>query len=271
MHLSLCHRAWEPTHNEAVAVLMQQYGIKFLETASGKYPHGLANALVPDLEKAKGFWAGHGVTIVALQSLLYGAQLKPVLSSTEAAATAAHALKALILPSQLLGIKTWVFGSYQLRSRGDLSVVNAHEKMTAFLLLLAPELAAAGITLVVEAVFAHYGADYLNTHAEVWQLVQMVNHPNIKMHFDLGAAFLNHEDPDMLRPFLSYCHHIHLSAPGFHAISDLPTKTIREWAVLLKDCPAEYLSLEMFEHVTFTGLASLEASIVLVQKYFSLK
>src|SRR5262249_30789631 len=70
------------------------------------------------------------------------------------------------------------------------------------------------INLGIEPNPALYGCRFVMTTAEAIALASAIDHPNIRIHFDVGAAFANSDDDDTMERALRWTTHVHASEPG---------------------------------------------------------
>lgn len=122
--------------------------------------------------------------------------------------------------AQQIGLKIIVFGSGGSRrlAEGD-PVEKADKQFVSLLSKMGPMAAPYGITIVVEPL-RRQECNYINTVVEGAEIVERVNHPNIRLLFDIYHMLHNGEDPGDLNKVGKLLAHGHIaekekrSAPG---------------------------------------------------------
>lgn len=273
MHLTISQRAWEPELEEAVLPMLHSMGVKALELAPPKLRPHLLQWTHQQLDDYAGYLGAFGIKSVALQSLLSFIPDLSLFGNDEQRQKTTNKLVAMAPLAARLGAKKWVFGSFQVRKRNELSSHEADGVMSSWLCELGNQLAVHGIQFLIEAVPALYGADYLTGHDEVAELVTKVAHPNIGFHLDLGTCYLENPSEKHLSHWASMAQHVHVSVPHFGVVHEFENIPHKIYAEALQHCKASYLSIEMFEKVTQgmplgSALDNLKQSIAFVQEQY---
>ena len=88
-----------------------------------------------------------------------------------------------------------------------------------------------GVCVCIEPVWD--GCDFICNVAEGIELVQLVGHPNFRLHIDAGVMTTNGEDfATTLRAALPYMAHYHVSEPGLLLVGEGGTDHARAAAAL---------------------------------------
>ena len=107
-----------------------------------------------------------------------------------------------------------VFGSPRNRLRGTLSEAEAMRQAVPVFREIGAVCAAAGTCLGIEANPSQYGGDFLLTWREAAELVGLVDHPGIGLHFDTACTALAGDDPvAAVTACAGQIRHFHVSAP----------------------------------------------------------
>jgi sugar phosphate isomerase/epimerase len=122
--------------------------------------------------------------------------------------------------AQQLGIKIIVFGSSGSRNLKDgFPVEKATEQFVALLKKMGPLAEPYGVTVAIEPL-RRQECNFINTVLEGGAIVERVNHPNVRMVFDIYHMLQNGEDPNDLKKLGPYLAHGHIAekekrtAPG---------------------------------------------------------
>ncbi len=122
--------------------------------------------------------------------------------------------------AQQVGIKVIVFGSSgSRRLEGDFPKEQASEQFVALLKKMGPLAQLYGVTIVVEPL-RRQECNFINTVVEGAAIVEKVNHPHIRLLFDIYHMLQNGEDPNDLKKIGPLLAHGHIaekekrSAPG---------------------------------------------------------
>ena len=75
MRLAISNIAWDITVDEAVAELLNRYGVDAIDVAPGKYFPQPANATLEEMNAVKAWWSKRDIEITGMQALLFGTLL----------------------------------------------------------------------------------------------------------------------------------------------------------------------------------------------------
>ena len=218
--LAISNIAWTPRENASALALLEELGVRGLEIAPGIAFHGEADPLAPSPAALSRFLKAvekHGLALVSMQSLLFGATGASLFEGDEARARLLERLKSAIALAGRLGIPNLVFGSPAARripdamdrSRAEAIAVDAFRR-------LGDCAAAAGTRLALEPNPEAYGTNYLTRIGETGRAVRQIGHPAVTLNFDLGALAMNGELADAGTWFLELrdlVSHVHVSEP----------------------------------------------------------
>lgn len=209
-----------------------------------------------------------GLSIPSMQSLLYGKDDALLLGDLLAYRRFADHLACVADYAAELGATRLVFGAPKNRKRGDMPFDVALHLAVERLQPLAEMFHAKGMALAIEPVPADYGCDFLQTAAEVAELVRKIDHPGIRLHLDTGALLISKENAaDIIAAHADILAHVHVSRPQLAAVFDvLPIdRTIA--ASLKKACYSGWLSIEIATQDN--ALAVITQSIAVVREAYA--
>lgn len=245
MKLAISNIGWHRAENEAVAERMHAHGFAGVELAPGLCfmdPEGATDA---EIAAVRAFWETRGISVVALQGLLFGHPELTIFASREHREATRAYLEKIIRLGAGLGAQALVFGAPHNRQRGSLPLEEALPIAVEFFRWLGNIAAAAGTCLCIEPNPSSYGADFIVGAPEALELVQAVGSPGFKLHLDTACAQLAGEDfPERIRKSAGYVRHVHLSEPELAPVRD--SEMLRQSASALREINySRWASIEM--------------------------
>lgn len=257
--LAISNIAWSKAEDEAVYSAMQQAGFTGLELAPTRifpeHPYDNLTGAALFGGYLKNRW---GFAVPSLQSIWYGqngsifdaAQAEQLLDYTAGAFQFAHSLNCPSL----------VFGCPKNRMRPQ----EADDTLPEVFFVQAGNLAARyGVRLALEANAPVY-TNYLNTTAQVVELVKRLDNPGLAVNLDLGAMLTQGEKLQNFVDAIQYVSHVHISEPGLAPIQARPEH--RELALLLGAVGYQgYVSVEMAR----TDLETIRRTLDYVAEVFA--
>jgi sugar phosphate isomerase/epimerase len=247
MRLAISNIAW-PTGADAEALpLLKEHGVAGVELALTKiWPEPLA-ATAEELDKYRAWLESRGLSIVALQALLFG---KPdlLLFGSPSAREAMHDyLVEIIRRAARLGAGALVFGSPGNRKHGNLDSAAAFAVAIPFFRRLGEVAAQHGVAVCIEPNPPAYGCDWITTVREAIELVDAVSSAGFGLHLDSAGMHLAGDGAAAVLAAGSRVRHFHASAPFLEGVSsgDVPHG---EYAAALADQGHRgWVSIEMAE------------------------
>lgn len=114
-----------------------------------------------------------------------------------------------------MGGKIMVWGSPQQRSLApDWDRAAARDRCVTFFQELAPDLAAAGVTVAFEFL-GPAETNFINTAAETIPLIEEIGSENVRLHLDIKAMAADTRPiPEIVRDFLPWTAHFHANDPN---------------------------------------------------------
>ena len=236
--LAISNLAWDAHHDEAVAEVLREAGVRCIEIAPTKVWSKPLEAPMDAVRQYRRAWENRGLRIVALQSLLFGRLDLSVLGSPTVQRQTIDYLKGIITIAAELGAGPLVFGSPKNRRRGDMSLTDAMDRCAPLFRELGDYAGSLDTCLCLEPNPPQYGCDFITTSDEAAELVQMVDSPGFALHLDLTCMEMAGEDPaEAIHRHRSLIRHFHVSAPQLGPVRFASTTV---WMRQLDEAQAEW-------------------------------
>lgn len=221
MKLAISNIAWKPDERFDVYDAMAEFGVSGLEIAPRLFFHAAEDPFLPSFDVARSALAEiaeRGITLVSMQSLLFGVSRASLFDGTEARANMARGMERAIGLAGRFGIPNLVFGSPRQRCVPDgLSMDQALDQAADVFRDFAVAAQRAGTKIAIEANPRAYGTNFLNTLDEAMDFVARVDHPAVVSILDLGAMHINGDfDSTSARipALMPRLNHVHISEPN---------------------------------------------------------
>jgi sugar phosphate isomerase/epimerase len=215
MRIGVSSLAWNRAADEAVAALLKERGIAFIDVVPSKY---LSDLNCPSREEAVGvrqWWQEWGIEIAGMQALLIGTNGLNVFGDSASRAAMLQHLDRIATIGKWLGARVLTFGSPRNRDRSGISDAIGQEMAISFFRQLGEIASGAGVIFCLEPNPADYGCNFMTTTIETVAMVRAVAHPSIRLQLDTGAIIMNGENPDaVISAVADVVGHIHLSEPN---------------------------------------------------------
>ncbi len=220
MKLAMSNIAWAPDERLEAYAILAEAGFTGLEIAPGLFFHAAEDPFLPDTASARAARveaADAGLKLVSMQSLLFGVTGAALFEGADARAAFETGMRRAITLAERFGIPNLVFGSpLQRRVPEGMAMADAWEQAAEVFRKLGDAAAAADTRIAIEANPAAYATNFCTTLDEALGFVDLVAHPAVVPHLDLGAMHMNGDFngvparlPD-LAPILA---HVHVSEP----------------------------------------------------------
>jgi D-psicose/D-tagatose/L-ribulose 3-epimerase len=246
MRIAVSNIAWDIQDDEEIASLLLQNGVDAIEVAPTKYWPAPCNPSASDIQKCRMAWADRRISIVAMQSLLFGMPMMNLFGSTEIRQNMLDYLAEIIEISSSLGSTRLVFGSPRNRDRTGLSDAQAHDVAVGFFGSIAECARKASVVIGLEPNPVLYNCNFATTAIEALSVVKAVNHPCLGLHLDTGIMTLNSEDIEAtLDDCAPYICHFHISEPHLAPVGSGPVHHQRIGSQLKKINYIGVVSIEM--------------------------
>jgi len=220
MKLAVSNIAWAPEDACNAYGILSEFGIAGIEIAPGLSFAGEDDPIVPSdaaISRFRSNLAEFGLTLVSMQSLLFGVQGAQLFGTQQEGEALQCALRRVIALANRLSVPNLVFGSPGSRRYPDnMSASDAEARAITLFRQLGDEAVAAGTVLAIEPNPASYGTNFLTTVADAAAFVLAADHPGITLNLDLGAAHMNGEVADLPALYArtkQKVSHVHISEP----------------------------------------------------------
>jgi sugar phosphate isomerase/epimerase len=268
MRLAMSNIAWAPEERLEAYAALAEAGFTGLEIAPGLLLHAAEDPFDPDaatLRTALDEVAGAGLTLVSMQSLLFGVPGAALFGDADARMAFEAAMRRAIALGGRLGIPNLVFGSpAQRRVPEGMAMDAAVARGAEVFRRLGDHAAAHGTAIAIEANPAAYGTNFCNTLEEAESFVGTVDHPAVRMILDLGAQIMNgtlERTAGLLPRIAPRLNHVHVSEPDLAPAPapGRPATLAPVFAALAAEGYAGAVSIEMKRPAG--GLAEVRAAI----------
>lgn len=209
MKLAISNIAWNDNHNHYYT-LMQRCGFTGLEIAPTKFSSNPYDNLAV-AEQVKKDLLQYSLSVVSMQSLLFGTDGLALFTTTEARDQLKAYLKKAILYAEVIGCPVLVFGNPKNRIARDLE--SQYSIALEFFKELGNFAHVHNTCLCIEPNPEAYGTNFINTLAQANQLVNDVDSLGFAMIIDSSTMLINQDSPTSILDVLPNTKHIHLSMP----------------------------------------------------------
>ena len=266
MKIAVSNIAWPAgLRDEAYAILLDG-GVTGLEIAPGLFLAGAVDPFAPtpaEAQDALGTMRRAGLTLVSMQSLLFGVSGAALFEGEAARATLVPAVERAIDLARRLEIPNLVFGSPRQRAYPPtLPAEEAWAQAVDVFRRLGDRAVAAQTRIAMEPNGAAYGTNFLNQVEEAEAFVRAVDHPGVVLNFDIGALHME-GDFDRVEAIVTHAFdtigHVHVSEPALAPAPVDAAQAARALRALAQAGYAGWTSIEMA--ATETPLEDLRSSI----------
>jgi D-psicose/D-tagatose/L-ribulose 3-epimerase len=202
--------------------VLRAAGFTGVEIAPTKRWESPVEASKREIADYKAAWAKRGLSVVALQALLFGRPDLQLFGNLTVRRALRDYMLELIEMASGLGAHALVFGSPKNRKRGAMKLEEATEIAAEFFREIGAVAAPRGCVVCIEPNPPSYDCDFINTTAEAVALVELIASRGVKVQGDLGAMLTNGEDPaDAVQSAAGWIGHFHVSEPELAEISSV--------------------------------------------------
>ena len=269
MRIAISNIAWDPEEDDLVAELLSKYDIDAIDVALGKYRLNPTSASDNDIIKLRNYWAERGITINALQSLLFGTQGLNVFGTSIVKDKLLDYLSKICQIANKLGASCLVFGSPKNRDRTGLSDSQAIDEAIKFFRRLGDIAQTYNVITCLEPNPECYGANFMTSSQDTLVIVKQVDHPAIRMQLDTGTIFLNKEPIELvLDAAQAYIGHIHISEPNLLTLGASGMDHEYFANHIRKECELGLVTIEMLVSKEEPTLLSIEQALKLATSIY---
>lgn len=270
MKLAFSNLAWDPAQDAQVAAILIGAGFSGVEVAPTKVWQEPLMASISDLTRYRERWSGQGLSIVALQSLLFGRPELLVFSDDASVAAVAKAhLKRMIELAGVLKAGSLVFGSPKNRRSSHLTPARARSLAIDLFEELGEHAARHETLFCIEPNPLQYGCDFATRAHEARSLVEDVASPGFRLHLDLACMRLAgdaiQEEIEASRDVLC---HFHISSGDLRPVSRSDSAELSLAADALKRIGYKgWVSVEMIAPPSEALALVSEAALLVVSAF----
>ncbi|MCU7495752.1 MAG: sugar phosphate isomerase/epimerase [Ignavibacteria bacterium] len=269
MRISISNLAWNREEDEDISGVLKSLSIDAIDVAPGKYFPDPALASKEEIERVKNWWGERGISIIGMQSLMFGTSGLNMFSDEKIQALMLRHLSQISRIGSILGADKLVFGSPKNRDRASLSDEKAQESAVSFFRRLGEIAEGYGVTFCLEANPACYGSNFMTTSAETAQMVKDVSNSSILMQLDSGAVAINSEDPvQIAKNFRGLIGHVHLSEPDLVTLGEGKADHGAFSSALKAYLPDKAVTVEMLRQKNEPALSAVKKALMVAKKYY---
>lgn len=269
MNISISNIAWDIKDDDAVCSLLQRYQVHAIDIAPGKYFPDPKTASAKDILAVRSYWEAHEISLVGMQSLLFGTQGLNLFDEQSVQQKMLQHLHAVSRIAAGLGITRLVFGSPKNRYRPNISDEESRAIAHHFFTLLGDIASQEGVIICLEPNPECYGANFMTSSAETADMVRLVNHSAIKMQLDTGAIAINGEDvAQVINGNEDIIGHVHLSEPNLIALGRSDVNHADVAAMLNRLLPQHVATIEMLVSKNENALMVIDESLAFANEHY---
>jgi len=221
MKIAISNLAWSVKEDNLIANILEEFQVRGIEIAATKIWQNPLEATQLELKDYRAFWQRRGISIVSMQSLLYGRPELTIFESSEQRQKAIDYLSSSIEIGSILGVKVLVFGSPKNRIKGNLSVSAVEEIALDFFHRLGEVAKKYNIQFCIEPNPTVYGCDFITTAEQGYDLVSKINSQGFGLHLDAAGMTLSQDAVESaLKMALPKLCHFHISEPQLKVIGE---------------------------------------------------
>ncbi len=266
MKLAISNIAWGKENDEAVYMLMQEFGFTGLEIAPTRIIEKVPYDMLHEAKRWKSeIVSKYGFEIPSMQSIWYGRQENIFASEDDRKSLIEYTQKAILF-AEAINCKNLVFGCPRNRNmvetmRKD-ETANYYKIGVDFFKTIAKFANDHNTVIGMEANPTIYNTNYINTTEQALELVKEVDSPAFKLNLDLGTMIENNETVSVLENDIDIISHVHISEPRLALIQQ--RKIQKDILELLQTNNYQgFVSIEMGN----TNLDSIEGAMKMVRGF----
>ena len=231
---SISNLAWQPSEIISALETLSKYGISGVEIAPCRIEEWSDQTKVT-IKNYGRLLKERNLVPSSLQGLFYKKPDAQLLKHPAAFQKMCEHVQHLGQVAEWLGIAVAVLGAPHNRRRDELPIHTSNEIGQERLRRLGDIAAQFGLTLGIEPVPECYGGDFLTNSEEVIDIVEKIDHPNIKVHLDTACVYLSRGSiSDAVFASKYELCHFHVSQPNLIHFSD-PLSNHHEAAASLRE------------------------------------
>lgn len=214
MNIAISNIAWDIKDDDRVLKIVSEKNVTGIEVAPTKLCPDIVNANFDLLRKYRENTEKLGITIIAMQSILYGRNDLQLFDTEEGRTNTLKYLRKIVDIGETLGARVLVFGSPKNRDVKNLSFNKACEIAIPFFRNIGDYCKEKNIKLCIEPNAKEYNCNFLRRTNETAKLVREINNNGIGLHLDSGIMHMNGEDiENEISTNIDIIEHFHISEP----------------------------------------------------------
>lgn len=267
--ISISNIAWDTSLDNDVSSLMNNSGASYIDIAPPKYFKDSSNTKDSEIIDVRNFWLNKKIKPLGMQSLLFGTQGLNVFGSSDIQDNLLTHLKNICHIGSVLGARKLVFGSPRNRDRSLLNDTETLENAVSFFNRLGDIAKEKEVVICLEPNPTCYHANFMTNSLETANVVEAINHKNIRMQLDIGAMIINDENPQKtIKKIAHLVHHIHISEPQLAPLNINNPFHQHAADAIRTTLPEMPLTIEMLTSDKSKTLQEIETAIKLVKKVY---
>lgn len=269
MKLAISNIAWSYDETDRVKEVLRRHSIAGVEVAPTLLFENPCSVTDQEATHIKEYWKNLGISIVAMQALLFGHPELVIFQDKESRQLTVNYLERIISLAGHLDAKSLVFGSPKNRKTEGISADEVSKISRTFFRKMGKIALANNTTFCIEPNAVQYGCDFVTNTEEAVQLVRYVNHPGFKLHLDAGVMTINDESYDKaLEIALPFIKHFHISEPFLGRITDNKTDHAVLGHILRRLGYNEWLSIEMKSGLGEDNVVVVDECLKFVKQHY---
>jgi len=234
LNLAVSTMGWNTNEEEDARKMLLENNIKAIEITPDRIFNDKFEFDEKKIKEYSEAWKNQGFEFVSMQGILFKRDDLNIFGLLEKRKEMNDYIKKIISICQKMGIKNIVFGAPKNRRKNNLSLEEAENISVPFFLDIARYAFKRGVIFCIEPNPQEYGADYILTAKEAFELVKKVNHPGFKINIDTGALIINKEDSDAILKCANFIGHCHISQPRLESCEQIDAGIHKSFAEALR-------------------------------------
>tara|TARA_B100000945_G_scaffold236611_1_gene192652 strand:- start:207 stop:1019 length:813 start_codon:yes stop_codon:yes gene_type:complete len=242
--LSVSNIAWDIIDEKYIFKELSKYNVLGIEVAPTKIWPEWSGANLKNAKKYKEKLYDYGLSIPALQSILYEKNNLNIFNISCYTQFFDH-FKLLCEVASGLGAKVLVFGSPKNRYLKDIKINNAYSIAKDFFIKAAEICKSYNIIIGIEPNPQEYNCNFITDPIEAIKFVKYVDHPYFMLHLDSAAILMSEVSFRSTFKRLNNICHYHISAPYLKPVIEKNMCQKSGLIELKKYCYDHWVSIEM--------------------------
>jgi sugar phosphate isomerase/epimerase len=268
MKLAISNIGWTPVEEPAVAQVLQEMGVEYVEIAPTKVWNDPLAVSDEQIQEYLDFWTRYGITVAAFQSMLFPRPDLKIFESADNRAETLEYLKGYVRLAGKMQAGVLVFGSPKNRQRGDMPEAEVTPIAKDFFTALGNEAQQHATRFCIEPNATQYACDFITNAQEGIDFVQTVDNPGFRLHLDIACMTLAGDDVSQsIHDAAPYLQHFHISSPMLELVEERDDVHHQKAADALRDIKYDnFVSIEMRPGDEGQNVERVRTAITLAQK-----